>query len=83
MNKQEEIREGLKPILDACDMLMNAPEDMKEFLDIEALKKSRIDQILNYLHSQGVVIQTFRSVEVSPGHVMSGEVTEPLIEVKK
>ena len=47
----EEIRDKaiskLRGILDAGDMMLNPPEDMDGFIDKEAVKQSRIEQILS------------------------------------
>jgi len=44
--KDEELREKLDAILEAGKMMLNAPEDLAEFIDKKAVKQSRTDQIL-------------------------------------
>lgn len=48
-----EAREKLGAILKAGDLMLNAPSDMGEFIDKEAIYKSRIDQIFTILKQLG------------------------------
>ncbi len=62
MNKQEEIREGIKAIL-ASDLSVHIQAkglslDQSDFTSaLDNAWEERVNEILSYLHSQGVVIK--------------------------
>ena len=53
-SKQEKLEKGIDTILEAGDMMLNPPDDMAEFIDKAAIKKSRLDQLISLLADDGL-----------------------------